>query len=293
MKQFLIILLAICIVLFVLIPLAYMSLGKIPNPWEFTPNTNYNPTYAGGSQAGAGNGNATGGAAGSQDSLKPSTNTDILSRVFGGSYSKLGSSNRNPVCADPATSLVGHVRDAKLGRVSGSDKQSMVTSDFYNLSMVLDGPVTDWQYTNGSKYGLMEDELASFTYDNLIVNILARTSADECVSIAQKNFKEFHTSSASTEYFSSPIYINLGKPIGLQSATLRTFGKSDINDHVYYWYLMDEAYAGFANRPVVTMWFSIYADGVEYWFAFRAYKAEEKGLNAKAEEILEQTSLGN
>lgn len=288
MKQFLIILLAICIVLFVLIPLAYMSLGKIPNPWEFTPTTNYNPAYApGGVNGGNAGGQEAGG--GTTTNVEPSTNTDILSRVFGGSYSKLGSSNRNPVCADPATSLVGHVRDAKLGRANGTSQQNIVSSDFYNLSMVLDGPVTDWQYTNGS----MEDELASFTFNNLIVNILARTSADECISIAQKNFKEFHTSSASTEYFSSPIYINLGKPIGLQSASLRTFGKSSINDHTYYWYLMDETYAGFANRPVVTMWFSTYADGVEYWFAFRAYKAEEKGLNAKAEEILEQTALGN
>ena len=269
MKQFLIILLAICIVLFVLIPLAYISLGKMPNPWEIAPTTNYNPSF---SEA-------------SSTSREPLAETDILSRVFGGTYSKLGSSNRNPICTNPATSLEPHIRDAKLSRLGGADakdQRSTVTSDFYNLTLTLDGPVTDWQYTNGS----MEDELASFTFDNLIVNILSRTSVGDCVAIAEKNFKEFHTSSASTEYFSSPIYINQGKPIGLQSATLRTFGQSKIGGHAYYWYLMDEVYGSFKDRPVVTMWFSTYIGGNEFWFAFRTYKADESRLNAAAEEIL-------
>ncbi len=266
MKQFLIILLAICIVLFVLIPLAYISLGKMPNPWEIAPTTNYNPSF---SEA-------------STTSQKPSTETDILTRVFGGTYSKLGSSNRNPICTNPETSLEPHMRDAKLARTNDKDMRSTVTSDFYSLSLDLDGPVTDWQYTNGS----MEDELASFTFDNLIINILARASVGDCISIAEKNFKEFHTSNASTEYFSSPIYIAQGKPIGLQSATLRTFGNSKIAGHTYYWYLMDEVYGGFKDRPVVTMWFSTYVDGNEFWFAFRTYKADESNLNPKAEEIL-------
>lgn len=288
MKHFLIILLAICLVLFVLIPLAYMSMGRIDNPWEIAPTTNYNPSYS---------------TATSADSRGPSPETDVLTRVFGGTYAKLNGDGQADTaaefCANPATSLKPHVRDATLGRESGRGDQrdgaaaeSIVSSDAHGLTMRLRGPVTDWQYTsaNGSSGG-MEDELASFTYDNLIVNVLARESASQCVKPAEKNFKDFHMSTAATEYFSSPIYINQGRPIGLESATLRTFGKGTIDDNLYYWYLLDETYAGFENRPVVTLWYSTYQSGREFWIAFRTYKAEEGGLNQKAEAILEDVSF--
>ena len=145
MKQFLIIILAICLVLFVLVPLAYMSLGRIPNPWEIAPTTNYNPAYS--------------------SSTKQSAEPDVLTRVFGGSYAGLDAAKP---CSNPSTSLVPHMRDATLSR-EGSD--SIISSATYDMTMRLDGPVTDWQYTstngaNGS-YSGMEDELASFTYGDV------------------------------------------------------------------------------------------------------------------------------
>lgn len=227
-----------------------MSMGRIPNPWEIGPTTNYNPAYSSG--------------------------TSSAGRTS------------NP-CIDPATSFMPHVRDATLTReTSGS---SIISSDTYNMSMRLDGPVTDWQYTSANGARGMDDELVSFTYDNLIVNILARSSENQCIKVAGDNFKDFHTSNESAEYFSSPVYINQGRPIGLRSATLRTFGKGEINDNLYYWYLLDETYSGFENRPVVTLWYSTYIRGREIWFAFRTYRTEEGGLNAKAERILESVSF--
>ncbi len=278
MKHFLIIILAICIVLFVLVPLAYMSLGRIANPWEIAPTTNYNPTYSAGT---------------SSTARGSSPETDVLTRVFGGTYAKLSAADRatNP-CADPASSLSPHVRDAALAR-DGED--SIVSSATYGIVMRLDGPVTDWQFTSANpaygSSGGMEDELASFTYGNLIVNVLARSSIDACVKVAGDRFSEFHTSGASTEYFSSPVYVGQGRPIGLRSATLRTLGKKKIDGNQYYWYLLDESYAGFENRPVVTRWYSTYVHGREFWFAFRTYKDEEGGLDEKAEAILEHTQL--
>jgi hypothetical protein len=265
MKQFLIIILAICLVLFVLVPLAYMSMGRIPNPWEIAPTTNYNPAYS--------------------SSTPQSTETDILTRVFGGSYAKLDQANP---CSNPSSSLEPHIRDATLSREGNA---SIISSASYDMSMRLDGPVTDWQYTSANGAKGMEDELASFTYGNLIVNILARSSVGPCIKVAGENFKNFHTGNASAEYFSSSIYINQGRPIGLRSATLRTFGKGEIDDTQYYWYLLDETYSGFEDRPVVTLWYSTYIRGREFWFAFRTYKAEEGGLNAKAEGILENITF--
>jgi hypothetical protein len=278
----LVIILAICVVLFVLIPLAYMVMGKIPNPWEIGPTTTYNPAYSSAyAQPGAGTSSGT-----------ASTEPDVLKRIFGGAYAKLGSSNRNPICMDPATSLSPHMRDATLRRggdvndVNGANQQSIVSSDTYHMSMTLPGAVTDWQYTDGA----LEDELASFTYDNLIINILARSSVSDCVRTAEKTFGDFHESNQATEYFSSPVYMNQGKPIGLESATLRTSGKGEISGRQYYWYMMDETYAGFENRPVVTIWYSTYVNtalgGTEFWFAFRTYKVYEEDLNKKAEGVL-------
>ncbi len=271
MKHFLIIILAICIVLFVLVPLAYISLGRMPNPWEIAPTTNYNPSYASTSA-----------------SRGPSAETDVLARVFGGTYAKLRSGKDPEKCTNPATSLAPHVRDAKLMREGASDAgdepgDSIVSSAAYKLSVRVPGPVTDWQYTAGA----MEDEVASFTFDNIIVNILARNTVKECIGAAEEGFRDFHEGSAASEYFSSAVYVGQGKPIGLESAALRTLGKGKVSGHQYYWYLLDEEYAGFEDRPVVTIWYSTYIAGTEYWFAFRTYRALGSDLNAKAEDILD------
>lgn len=277
----LILILAISVVLFVLVPLSYIALGKIDNPWEinntgiYTPRNNaasVSGALAGGGSTGATSGTVTGGTA--------STEPDVLKRIFGPVYANLGKSDRDTYCSDPAKSLEPHKRDAILGR---DDETSIISSDMYNLSLELEKSLTDWNYTNGS----LEDELISFTSDNLIINILARTTIPDCRTFIKGKFEDFHTKNSSIEYFSSPTYASQGRSLGLQSATLRTFGDDSIGDQDYYWYLLDETYTKFPDRPIATLWYSTYVHGTEYWFAFRTYKIYEGGLRQKAEDILE------
>lgn len=276
MKQLLIIILAICVVLFVLVPLSYIFLGRIDNPWKIGETTTYNPSYSSASTIPR----SANGVSGNSNAANVAASQDLISRIFSPSYAKLGEPERKAFCANRETGLKPLTRDATLSR---DGDESIISSESAHFVMSLQGPVTDWQYTNGA----LEDEIASFTFNNLIINALSRSSVSDCIKMAEKNFKEFHTTSSGTEYFSSPIYLNQGKPIGLQSAVLRTMGKGTIDGHLYYWYLLDEVYSGFQDRPIVTLWYSSYINGSEYWYAFRSYKSEEKDLNRKSEAVLE------
>ncbi len=240
LTPFILIAIAVLVILFVLVPLVYIGLGKIENPLAIN----------GASVIGAG---------------------DAISKNLIN-------------CNDPKVSLEAHVKDAHLIR---DDEESIINSDFYKLTVSLEEPVVDWQYTNGT----LADEVASFVYKETIVNVLARTSVPKCNNKAQEIFEDFHEKTSGVEYFSSPIYLAQGKPLGLTQSVLRTHGQGEVGNIDYHWYLLDEEFSSLSNRPVVTIWYSTRVGRTEYWFAFRTFKENEDDLNKIAEEVLENTEF--
>ncbi len=234
------IVIAVLIILFVFVPLAFIALGKIENPLAIQPNTS------------------------------------LLDNV--------SSDKNSPNCTDPKQSLEAHVRDVHLTR---EDEESSINSDFYKLAINLEEPVVDWQYTNGA----LPDEVASFVYKDVIVNMLARSSVSKCNTKAGQIFENFHEKTLGVEYFSSTVYMQQGSPIGLTKSVLRNHGKSEINDIDFYWYLLDEEFSNMSSRPIVTIWYSTRVGRIEYWFAFRTLKENENNLNTVAEEVLENTEF--
>lgn len=250
MKHFTLILLltfAAGMILFVFVPLSYMALGKMENPLA----------------------------------IKPISAFDDQNQLFGG---RAGATNQTLDCTDPIQSLEEHVRDAHLSK---DGDESIVSSDFYKLNIVLEKPVEDWQYTKGA----LEDEVASFVYDDAIVHILARSAVSKCNSVSSKIFDDFHKKTSGVEYFSSRIYLNQGKSIGLTRSTLRLKGEGSIGGEDYFWYMLDEEFHNVNEKPVVTIWYSTRIGRTEYWFAFTTFKGNEGNLNSIATDILENTKF--
>ncbi len=228
--------LAILIILFVLVPLSFMALGKIENPFAFEPISAF------------------------------ADKEELAKRIVD--------------CTNPEQSLEAHVRDAALAR---DEEESSIESTFYKFIINLEAPVVDWQYTKG----VLDDEVASFVYKDVIVNILARTSVSKCSGTAKEVFENFHEETSGVEYFSSNTYLTQGAPIGLTRSTLRSHGQGGVGDADYYWYLLDEEFVNLSSKPIVTIWYSTRVGRIEYWFAFRTFQENEQNLNKVAEEVLE------
>jgi hypothetical protein len=199
-------------------------------------------------------------------------------------------SNLEIACAIPAKSLESHMRDATLTR---NGEESTVKSKKYDVEINLDVPVVDWQYTEGK----LDNELASFVYKDVIVNVLARKSTALCSTITKNTFDTFHTDGKGVEYFSSRAYLNLGKPIGLIRAVFRIHGEREIDGNQFYWYIIDETFTLGSNAQnqvqteLVTIWYTTHIGRNEYWFAFRTLKKDEDNLNKTAIEFIEQTAF--
>lgn len=257
LKSIIVILIAVAMVFFVMVPLAYMAMGRIANPFSFD----------------------LGGIA-----------SKNISNVRNGGASV---SNLETTCATPAKSLLPHTRDAILSR---DGEESTIKSKVYDLEINLDVPVVDWQYTEGK----LDNELASFVYKDVIVNILARKSNALCSVLAKNKFNTFHTEGKGVEYFSSRAYLNLGKPIGLARAVFRTHGEREVDGNQFYWYIVDETFSlgtnsanikNSAQTELVTIWYTTHIGRNEYWFAFRTLKEDEDNLNKTAIEFIEQTAF--
>ncbi len=257
LKSIIVILIAVAMVFFVMVPLAYMAMGRIANPFSFD----------------------LGGIA-----------SKNISNVRNGGASI---SNLETTCATPTKSLLPHTRDATLSR---DGEESTIKSKTYDLEINLDVPVVDWQYTEGK----LDNELASFVYKDVIVNVLARKSTTLCSVIAKNKFNTFHTDGKGVEYFSSRAYLNVGKPIGLAGAVLRTHGEREVEGNQFYWYIIDETFSLSANganttnpsqTELVTIWYTTHIGRNEYWFAFRTLKENEDHLNKTAIEFIEQTAF--
>ncbi len=246
------VLVGIALILFVMVPLAYVAVGRIANPFSLD-----------------------------------SVTTANLSNTSGrrGMVEALAEKDTKAIdCTAPLQSLEPHVRDARLMR---DGQSSTIKSEFYKLNIALEEPIVDWQYTKE----VLSDEVASFVYKDVIVNTMARTAKPECTRQAATIYKDFHTKGQAVEYFSSRVYLDLGKPIGLTSAVLRNYGDASMNGNNYYWYMLDEQFGALSDKPVVTIWYSTRVGRTEYWFAFRTFKAQEGKLNDIAEEVLDSVEF--
>lgn len=106
----LIILLVVFMVFFVLIPLAYMVLGRISNPFSFD------------------------------------LDTVINSNISNIQNTRSKKDDLNLTCSNPNTSFEALVRDAVLTR---DGDESTIKSKQYYFEINLDDPIVDWQYTEG------------------------------------------------------------------------------------------------------------------------------------------------
>lgn len=263
MKQLLIIVLAIVLILFVLVPAAFIFLGKVGNPLAIGPIDGITPQYTNNGNGAVQHTQVA--AAGGLASLWKITDTKA----------------RTINCESRTEAYEPHVRDATLKR---NGEKSIVSSDTYTYRLTLPQPVYDWAYTKGS----LLDESASFVYGNTIINILARTAKTECNQVAAKIYKDFHNKNGGVEYFSSRTYLEQNAPLGLTKAILRTSGDGEVGGTDYYWYILDEEYNNDPQKAVTTIWYSARINRTEYWFAFRIPKAMESDLNKAAEDVLER-----
>lgn len=283
MKNVFILILTIALILFVLVPAAYIFLGKVNNPLAITPMDGIVPTYDT-------NGRTITASASTKTSTANETSgiLGLWKRMSNQGGSALGNtaSVANAIDCGTRQSYESASRDAKLTR---DEEKSIIKSDAYKYTFTLPAPIYDWDYTKGS----LVDESASFVYKDTIVNVLARTTKIECNTIASKLYKNFHEKNGAVEYFSSRTYTEQGKSLSLTKAILRTFGKGDVNGTEYFWYLLDEEYNNDSAKAVVTMWYSTRIGRTEYWFAFRTTKDNEENLNPIAEEVLENVEFLN
>lgn len=254
LKSIIVILIALAMVFFVMVPLAYMAMGRIANPFSFDL------------------GNIA---------------SKNISNVRNGGASL---TTLETTCANTSKSLEPHLRDAVLTR-DGED--STIKSKEYDIEINLDAPVVDWQYTEGK----LDNELVSFVYNDVIINILARKSTALCATVTKNKFETFHQEGKGVEYFSSRAYLNLGKPIGLNRAVFRTHGERELGGNTFYWYIMDEVFTvgtntqGQKQAELVTIWYTTHVGRNEYWFAFRTLKEDEENLNKTAIQFLESTAF--
>jgi hypothetical protein len=280
MKQILLFIFSLCLVLFVLVPAAYIFLGRIDNPLSIVPQPGIVPTYQGsgarvvsdrsGQRTSRGDGAGRGESAQDGVSSQGASVASIFDAWKGASGDASASDERT--CAQSATAFESPVRDAKLVR---DGEQSVVSSKGYGYQVVLEGPVYDWKYTNNA----LKDESVSFVFDEKIIHILARSAKPECMSVAKDAYRQFHASDGGVEYFSSRTYLDEVKKIGVSRAILNTFGTEKINGKAYYWYELNEQFAANTDQSIKTMWFSVHVGRTEYWFGFSGY--DEGGVFLK------------
>lgn len=288
MKHILIFVFTISLVLFVLVPATFIFLVKISNPMVIGPVSGMVPTYKNDPSA---------------NQINPNINNVVINDKFnnriGNNNTDEQSKNQSIIsiltnvwkdnnyqqteiktidCKNPNESFELPVRDAQLFR---KGEKSIVSSEMYHYNITMPAPIYDWQYTNG----VLTNESASFVYDEKIINILARKSKVDCNNVAQTIYKKFHTKNDAVEYFSSQIYLDQGRNIGLTEAVLNTIGIEKIKGHTFYWYTLDEKFKNSPPQIVSTIWFSTRVGRTEYWFVFRGYKNDSLFLRTSLDEF--------
>lgn len=102
---------AIALILFVMIPAAFIALGKLQNPLKIDRALGY----------GAGD-----------------TRSQTASAIFNNQKNEID-------CTNPMIALEAHMKDATYDRL---DDESVIESAFYKLRIALEDPLVDWQYTH-------------------------------------------------------------------------------------------------------------------------------------------------
>lgn len=150
MKHIIAITVAIALILFVLVPAAFIFLGKVGNPLALTAMSGLTPQY----------------------------------RTSNGVVNNYATTTKSIDCTDERVSYEPHVRDAELTR---DDEKSIISSDVYNYKLVLPAPIYDWDYTHG---GLQDESVSFVYKETIINILARTSNIDcnTIASKVYKNF---------------------------------------------------------------------------------------------------------
>lgn len=111
LPHIIVIIIAAVLILFVMIPAAFIALGKLANPLKIDSTTT--------------------------TSLN---NNQLAGAIF------TNTNQKNQVdCTNPLIALEPHIHDATYDR---QNDESVIASSFYKMRITLEDPIVDWQYTN-------------------------------------------------------------------------------------------------------------------------------------------------